>query len=60
MSEVKLCESGCGCRYGTTDPDARDCACDGPCCMGELDDWGCRPDLGGCGGDCPTCPREGR
>jgi hypothetical protein len=28
-----LCPDGCGCRLGTDDPDARECACDGPCCM---------------------------
>jgi len=27
------CPDGCGCRLGTEDADARDCACDGPCCM---------------------------
>jgi hypothetical protein len=50
---VRECEGGCGCRYGTQDPDRRDCGCGGPCAMAE--DWGCRPDLGGCGGDCPSC-----
>lgn len=39
MDETRLCESGCGCRYGTDDPDARDCACDGPCCEDEHDAW---------------------
>jgi hypothetical protein len=52
----RRCEAGCGCRYGTQDPDQRDCACGGPCCMAEPDAWGCAPELGGCGGDCPTCP----
>ena len=54
--DTRTCESGCGCRYGTTDPDVHDCACDGPCSMAEPQDWGCDPSLGGCGGDCPTCP----
>ena len=27
------CPEGCGCRLGTEDADARECACDGPCCM---------------------------
>ena len=35
----RLCESGCGCRYGTEDPDCRDCTCDGPCCMAEHEEW---------------------
>lgn len=29
----ELCPSGCGCRRGTEDPESRECACDGPCCM---------------------------
>lgn len=28
------CPRGCGC-VTAEDPDARDCACDGPCCFGE-------------------------
>jgi hypothetical protein len=28
------CPNGCGC-VTEEDPDARDCACDGPCCFGE-------------------------
>lgn len=35
----RYCESGCGCRYGTDDPDRLDCACDGPCCCAEHDEW---------------------
>ena len=27
------CPDGCGCRLGTEDADAKECACDGPCCM---------------------------
>lgn len=26
------CPDGCGCRLGTEDADARECACAGPCC----------------------------
>jgi hypothetical protein len=36
---VRYCESGCGCRYGTNDPDMRECACDGPCCMASDEEW---------------------
>jgi len=55
--EPAKCESGCGCRYGTADPDRSDCACDGPCAMAAPEVWGCVPALGGCGGDCPACVR---
>jgi hypothetical protein len=33
------CESGCGCRYDTNDPDRFDCACDGPCTMASDEVW---------------------
>lgn len=32
-----LCPNGCGCRLGTEDADARDCACDGLCCYDEAE-----------------------
>jgi hypothetical protein len=32
---LQLCPAGCGCRYMTDDPDARECACDGACCFDE-------------------------
>lgn len=32
-----LCPNGCGCRLGSEDADARDCACDGLCCYGEIE-----------------------
>jgi hypothetical protein len=32
-AQRRLCPAGCGCRYMTDDPDARDCACDGACCF---------------------------
>lgn len=35
------CPSGCGCRY-PDHADARECACDGPCCT---DEWNPRPAL---------------
>jgi hypothetical protein len=35
----RLCENGCGCRYGTGDPESKDCACDGPCCMADDEVW---------------------
>jgi hypothetical protein len=46
MSEP-LCPAGCGCRWpdpvgvarGATDADARDCACDGPCCWDSWDEF---------------------
>lgn len=51
----RLCEDGCGCRYGSNDPEAKDCACGGPCQHSEQ--WGC----GGtverhCDNGCPLCP----
>ena len=39
VAQARSCESGCGCRYGTEDPDVRDCACDGPCAFAEHDVW---------------------
>lgn len=36
---ARYCEYGCGCRYGTEDPDARECACDGPCTMADHESW---------------------
>jgi hypothetical protein len=39
VTDPRHCESGCGCRYGTDDPDRNDCACDGPCCFASEDDW---------------------
>lgn len=32
-----LCPNGCGCRLGSEDADARDCACDGLCCYDEIE-----------------------
>lgn len=32
-----LCPNGCGCRLGTEDAEARDCACDGLCCYDEIE-----------------------
>lgn len=40
VADVRRCESGCGCRYGTNDPDRLDCGCDGPCTMLEDEAWG--------------------
>lgn len=39
-TDVRRCESGCDCRYGTEDPDRLDCGCDGPCTMAADDTWG--------------------
>lgn len=33
----RLCSGGCGCRWGTNDPDLMDCACGGDCQY--ADDW---------------------
>lgn len=33
MTTWPTCPDGCGCRLGTEDADAHDCACDGPCCI---------------------------
>jgi hypothetical protein len=32
-----LCPNGCGCRLGSEDAEARDCACDGLCCYDEIE-----------------------
>lgn len=37
--EPRRCEGGCGCRYGTDDPDRLDCACDGPCTEADDEVW---------------------
>lgn len=37
--DERRCEHGCGCRYGTDDPDALDCACDGPCTTISVAEW---------------------
>jgi hypothetical protein len=37
VQTVPLCPNGCGCRLGTSDADARDCACDGLCCYDEIE-----------------------
>ncbi len=34
-AQMQRCPTGCGCRRQTDDPDARDCACDGPCTTDE-------------------------
>lgn len=39
----RTCEGGCGCRYGTMDADARECACGGPCCEGNPIKWFGKP-----------------
>ena len=39
IDKAKRCESGCGCRYGTEDPDRLDCACDGNCCNAPYEIW---------------------
>ena len=36
---LMLCPMGCGCRVGTADADAADCACNGPCCWDDLREW---------------------
>lgn len=36
---VEMCPAGCGCRLGTEDADARECACDGPCCFDEAEPY---------------------
>jgi hypothetical protein len=33
----QMCPDGCGCRLGTEDADARECACGGPCCYDDAD-----------------------
>lgn len=33
------CPDGCGCRYGTNDPNDRDCPCNGPCTTASHEDW---------------------
>jgi len=33
------CPMGCGCRVGSADADAADCACNGPCCWDDLREW---------------------
>jgi hypothetical protein len=38
-TQQRLCEEGCGCRYGTEDADVRECGCDGPCCNASHDEW---------------------
>jgi hypothetical protein len=35
----RTCPSGCGCRYGTDDPDRYDCWCDGPCTTASHEEW---------------------
>jgi len=32
-----LCPNGCGCRLGSEDAEAADCACDGLCCYDEIE-----------------------
>lgn len=39
LASLRTCENGCGCRYGTDDPDSRECACDGPCTTLSSEAW---------------------
>jgi len=69
----ETCEGGCGCRYGTSDPDRTDCACDGPCCNADDAVWFATPPAGrtrplpvdctgvhdGDGCDCPPAVHTG-
>jgi len=57
MTGYRYCEEGCGCRYGTEDPDWHECACDGPCTSADWDTWWGEPP-GPTMDDLPTAPRQ--